>query len=79
MSAKRGRGRYVADGGKGHIDPGARTIAYMIEILRQQLEAIINSSNDITECSTWIYLAIRAMADRCGRGINIGFELNLPA
>ncbi|MBO68639.1 MAG: hypothetical protein CL398_10045 [Acidiferrobacteraceae bacterium] len=38
MSAKKGRGRYVPDGGKGHIDPGAKTVAYIIKILRQQLE-----------------------------------------
>lgn len=33
LSAKRGRGRYVADGGKGHIDPGAKSVAYILKFL----------------------------------------------
>lgn len=38
MAAKRGRGRYVSEGGKGHIDPGAKSVAYIFQILQQEIE-----------------------------------------
>jgi dihydroxyacetone kinase-like protein len=34
LVAKKGRGRYVENGGLGHIDPGAQSISYIIETLR---------------------------------------------
>ena len=39
MVAKRGRGRYVSNGGTGHIDPGARSVAYMFENLKNHVES----------------------------------------
>ncbi len=35
MAARMGRSRYVADGGKGHIDPGAQSVVYLLTILHQ--------------------------------------------
>ncbi len=35
MSAKRGRARYIENGGAGQIDPGAVSIALMVEVLRE--------------------------------------------
>ena len=37
MVAKRGRGQYVAEGGKGHVDPGARSVAYIFQSLKTQV------------------------------------------
>ena len=33
MSATLGRARYVAEGGRGHVDPGARSVALMLATL----------------------------------------------
>ena len=33
MAATQGRARFVADGGRGHIDPGAQSVALIIETL----------------------------------------------
>ncbi|MEM7442743.1 MAG: dihydroxyacetone kinase subunit DhaL [Pseudomonadota bacterium] len=33
MAATQGRARYVADGGRGHVDPGARSVAIILKTL----------------------------------------------
>ena len=38
LSAKRGRARYVVDGGKGHIDPGAKSVAHILEFFETVVE-----------------------------------------
>lgn len=38
MRAKRGRARYVEDGGEGHADAGARSIAELLALLAQFVE-----------------------------------------
>jgi phosphoenolpyruvate---glycerone phosphotransferase subunit DhaL len=35
MAAQRGRARYIENGGAGQIDPGAVSIALMVEVLRE--------------------------------------------
>ena len=37
MVAKQGRGRYVAEGGRGHMDPGAKSVAYIFQSLEEQV------------------------------------------
>ncbi len=39
MCAKRGRARYVENGGQGHIDAGARSIAEILGVLAQFMES----------------------------------------
>lgn len=38
MKARRGRARYVEDGGRGHTDPGATSVALMLRTLADQAE-----------------------------------------
>ncbi len=38
MVARRGRARHVPEGGRGHADPGATSIALMLRILAEQVE-----------------------------------------
>ena len=38
MTARRGRARYVENGGRGHIDPGATSVALMLSTLAEQAE-----------------------------------------
>ena len=40
MAAKQGRARYVSEGGKGHMDPGAKSVAYILQSLQQQVESV---------------------------------------
>ena len=39
MCARRGRARYVENGGQGHMDAGARSIAEMLGVLAQFMES----------------------------------------
>ena len=35
LSARRGRAQYVENGGRGHIDPGAVSVVYFLEVLHE--------------------------------------------
>ena len=38
MAARRGRARYVEDGGRGHVDPGATSVALMLRTLAEEAQ-----------------------------------------